>query len=86
MLTNFFPCIGGQFMSDLERRKFEPVAAFGTPSDNVGKPARQIGSEIQAYYDRLLWLPVPQELTERAARILLASERRQRGENACGND
>ena len=72
-------------MSDVERRKFEPVAAFGTPSDNVRETSEQIGPEIRAYYDGLLRLPVPQELTERAARILIASER-QRGENACGND
>jgi hypothetical protein len=72
-------------MSDVESWKFEPVVAFGTPSDNVRETSKQIGSELQAYYDRLLWLPLPQELTERAARILVASERR-RGENACGND
>jgi hypothetical protein len=72
-------------MSDVERRKFEPVVGFGKPPDKVGKPARQIGADLRAYYDGLLWLPVPQELTERAARIVLASERR-RGENACGND
>jgi hypothetical protein len=68
-------------MSDVESWKFEPVVAFGTPSDNVRETSKQIGSELQAYYDRLLWLPLPQEpafsppVNDDAARMPVATIR-----------